>query len=96
MVTQPDAQEKICGPIISPWQHVRHYCVQQLRLAWFHMGNKLNLSTEEQSFFIMQCMEGLLEVCDSLSMTVETVYNKFLCNYTGEHQSAAPLTQWKI
>ena len=62
LATQPDALEKIRGPIISPRQDVHHYCVGQLRNAWLHMGNKLSLSPKEQSFFIMQCMERLLEV----------------------------------
>lgn len=63
LVTQPDALEKIRGPIISPRQDVHRYCVGQLRNVWHHLGNKLSLSPKEQSFFIMQCMERLLEVC---------------------------------
>ena len=62
LVTQADAQEKICGPVISTWQSVRHYCVMQLRSVWLHIGNKLQLSLDVRSFFIMQCMQNLLEV----------------------------------
>ena len=62
LVTQPDAEEKISGPIISRREHVHHYCRGQLRNVWLHMGDKLSLSLKEQSFFIMQCMERLLEV----------------------------------
>ena len=62
LVTQADAQEKICGPVISNWQSVHHYCVMQLRSVWLHICNKLQLSFDERSFFIMQCMQNLLEV----------------------------------
>ena len=62
LITQPDAHERISGPVISSWQHIRHYCVSQLRSLWWHMSNSLQLSTEEQSFFIMKCMLSLMEV----------------------------------
>ena len=62
LLTQPDAQQKISGPVISSWQSVRHYCVSQLRSVWLHMGSNMKLSLEEQSFFIMKCMHTLVEV----------------------------------
>ena len=62
LITQPDGHERISGPVISSWQHIRHYCVSQLRGIWWHMSNSLQLSTEEQSFFIMKNMLSLMEV----------------------------------
>ena len=73
LVTQPDAQEKISGPIISPKQHIHHYCIGQLRNAWRHMGDKLSLSPEKHSFFIMQCMERLLEVFIAINNYLPTL-----------------------
>ena len=82
LVTQPDAQEKISGPIISPKQHAHHYCMGQLHNAWRHMGDKLSLSPEEQSYFIMQCMERLLEVCiASININCHSSY----CIYNSSH-----------
>ena len=62
LITQPDGHERISGPVISSWQHIRHYCVSQLRGLWWHMSHSLQLSTEEQSFFIMKSMLSLMEV----------------------------------
>ena len=62
LITQPDAQEKISGPVISTGQHIRHYCVSQLRSVWRHMNNNLQMSSEELSFFIMRCMQTMMEV----------------------------------
>lgn len=63
LLTQPDAQQKISGPVISSSQPVQHYCVTQLQNVWIHIGKNMKMSLEEQSFFLMQCMENFLEVC---------------------------------
>ena len=72
LLTQPDAQQRISGPVISEWQTIRHYCVMQLRSVWLHMGNKLKISPEEQSFLTLRCMHNLLEVC---------LLNRKVCSY---------------
>ena len=64
LLTQPEAEAGICGPIISPWLSVRHYCATQLRTMWMHMRNNLGLSDEERSFFIFCCTKQLYEVCN--------------------------------
>lgn len=65
LLTQPEAEAGICGPIISPWLSVRHYCATQLRNMWMHMRNNLGLSDEERSFFIFCCTKQLYEVCNA-------------------------------
>ena len=62
LLTQPEAETTIHGPIISEWLSVRHYCVSQLRTMWMHLRNNLSLSDEERSFFVMRCTKRLYEV----------------------------------
>ena len=62
LLTQPEAEAAIHGPIISEWLSVRHYCVSQLRTMWMHLKNNLSLSDEERSFFVMRCTKRLYEV----------------------------------
>ena len=57
LLTQPDALDKIKGPLISGWQPVRLYCISQLRMIWAHIRINLMLSEEEHSFLIMSCMK---------------------------------------
>ena len=66
LLTQPDADRAIHGPIISDWLSVRHYCVSQLRTVWLHMRNNLGVSDEERSFLLMRCMKRLYEVSTPL------------------------------
>ncbi len=61
LISQADGQKKI-SRVLSSWQPIRHYCVTQLRSLWLHMGNNMRLTLEEQSFFVMKCMETLLKV----------------------------------
>ena len=63
LLTQPDAEGVIHGPIISEGLSVRHYCVSQLRTMWMHLRSNLNLSNEERSFLVMRCTMRLYEVC---------------------------------
>ena len=77
LLTQPDAQQRISGPVISKWQAIRHYCVMQLRSVWLHMGNKLKISPEEQSFLTLQSMHNLLEVC--LNLVVISISTNYFC-----------------
>ena len=63
LLTQPDADRKISGPVISSSHPIRDYCVMHLRNVWLYIGKNLKMSLEEQSFFLMQCMEKCLEVC---------------------------------
>ena len=62
LLTQPDADTKIHGPIISDWQSIRHYCVSQLKSVWQHMRNNLGLSEEERIFLATKCMEAFQKV----------------------------------
>ena len=64
LLTQPDADAKIHGPIISDWQSIRHYCVSQLRTVWQHMRNNLGLSEEERTFFVTRCLKNFHKVHD--------------------------------
>ena len=62
LLTQPEAEANLHGPIISEWLSVRHYCVSQLRTMWLHMRNNLGLSDEERSFLVMKLMWRFCEV----------------------------------
>jgi len=81
LITQPDAQEKISGPVISSWQHIRHYCVSQLRSVWWHMNNNLQMSTEELSFFIMKCMQTMIEVTHAV--VIQQTPNVYMYGFQG-------------
>ena len=48
LLTQPEAEAAIHGPLISEWLSVRHYCVSQLRTMWMHIQNNLSLLDEER------------------------------------------------
>jgi len=63
LLTQPEAEKDIHGPIISKKLSVRHYCVSQLCTVWKHMQENLGLSDEERSFLVMHCTNRLYEVC---------------------------------
>ena len=60
-ISQPDAQEKLTR-VISEWQSARHYCVSQMRSAWLHLGTEMNLTLEQKTFFVTQCLLTLLKV----------------------------------
>ena len=59
LLTQPEAEAAIHGPIISK----RQYCVSQLRTVWKHMRKSLGLSDEERSFLVMCCTKRFYKVC---------------------------------
>lgn len=62
LLTQPDFQRHILGPIMSDWQSLRNYCISQVRTMWMFMQNKLDLTEEERCFFIMNTMAKFHEV----------------------------------
>ena len=62
LLTQPEAETAIHGPIISERLSVRHYCVTQLRTVWMHIRNNLGLLDEQRSFLLMCCTNRLYEV----------------------------------
>ena len=62
LLTQPEAEARLHGPIISKEVSVRHFCVSQLRSMWRHMRDSLGLSEEERSFFVMRLMWRLYRV----------------------------------
>ena len=71
LLTQPDAQKNIHGPIISNWLSVRHYCVSRLRNIWMHIRNNLAISDEERFFLTMRCMERFYEVHENVLVPVQ-------------------------
>ncbi len=85
LLTFPDSDAKIHGPIISDWQSVRHYCVSQLRTVWQHMRNNLGLTEEARTFFVNGCLKtfhkvvspGDIMMCLSTSC-VYTVYQRLV------------------
>lgn len=65
LLTQPEADAHIHGPLISDWQSVRHYCVSQLMTVWMHMRNNLSISDEERSFLLMRCCKQFYELMNT-------------------------------
>ena len=63
LLTQPEAEAAIYGPIISKRLSVRQYCVSQLRTVWKHIRKNLGLSDEERSFLVMCCTKRFYKVC---------------------------------
>ena len=80
MLTQPDAQKNIHGPLISRWLSVRHYCVSQLRSIWLHIRNNLGISAEERSFLIMKCMMRFYKVNTGPNTT--SFFHEQLCRFS--------------
>ena len=54
------------GHIISDWQPLRHFCLEQLRRIWLFLRCNLQLSDEERSFLILQALHHLFEVRASI------------------------------
>ena len=63
LLTQPEAEAAIYGPIISKRLSVRQYCVSQLRTVWKHIRKNLGLSDEERSFLVMCFTKRFYKVC---------------------------------
>ncbi len=78
LLTLPNADARIHGPLISDRQSVRHYCVSQLRTVWQHLRNNLGLSEEERTFFVNQCLMTFHEVVIIIIVTVIFV-EYFVC-----------------
>ena len=78
LLTQPDADKHIHGPIISEKFSVRHYCVSQLRILWMHLLNNLGLSEEQRSFFTMRAMNRLREVSPKHCIKYRIYHSSFL------------------
>eukprot|EP00731_Ephydatia_muelleri_P021734 Em0014g325a len=74
LLTQPNADKKLHGTIISDYLPIRNYCVYQLRKIWDHMKNNLNISDEERSTLLMRCMNRFYE---GASLTQGGVYEVF-------------------
>ena len=62
LLTQPDADKKLCGTIISDSLPIRHYCVSQLKTLWLSMRDNLNITSEQRSSLVTRCMKRFYEV----------------------------------
>ena len=63
LLTQPDADTKLHGPIISKWLPLRHYCLAKLNEISLLIKSKLDISEEVFTLLMMSCMKKLCEVC---------------------------------
>lgn len=63
LLTQPDADTKLHGPIISQWLPLRHYCLAKLNEISLLITSKLDTSEEVFTLLMMSCMKKLCEVC---------------------------------
>ena len=63
LLTQPDADKKLHGPIISSWLPLRHYCLAKLNEISLLIKSQLNIQEEVFFLLIMNCMKKLCEVC---------------------------------
>ena len=62
LLTQPDVEQHIHGPIISKEVPLRSYCLSQLQSVWYHIRNNLNIFDEQRSFLVMQAMWNFYKV----------------------------------
>ncbi|XP_065828093.1 uncharacterized protein [Oscarella lobularis] len=62
LLTQPDAGAIIKGRVISDWQSVRHYCMNQVKTLWAFLRENLKFSDEERTFFVTSALHKFLEV----------------------------------
>ena len=62
LLTQPDADKKLHGPIISEWLPLRHYCLAKLNEISLLIKSKQNIPEEVFFLLIMNCMKKLCEV----------------------------------
>ena len=62
LLTDDDAEEKMCGHVFPEGYPVRHHCVEQLRAMWTHLSSSLRISSEERSYLVSRCMWNLLKV----------------------------------
>ena len=67
-----DTYHVTAGHIISDWQPLRHFCLEQLRQVWLFLQCNLDLSEEGRSFLIVQAMHRLFEVCKYLSDSISS------------------------
>ena len=68
LLTQPDADARIHGVVISEWLSLRHYCISQLKTLWLHMRNNMGLSEEQRSFYVAQALYRLRQVRETLAL----------------------------
>ena len=63
LLTQPDTDDKIRGPIFSPELSLHHYCVAQLRTMWvhFHLHN-IDKPPSERTIVMSKCFRKFYEV----------------------------------
>jgi hypothetical protein len=67
LLTNPQAQEAVHGHLISDWQPLRHFCLQQLRHIWLSMQTNLELNNEERDFFFVEAMLALFKKGQSVN-----------------------------
>ena len=68
LLTQPNADARIHGVIISEWLSLRHYCISQLKTLWMHMRNNMGLSEEQRAFYVAQALYRLRQVRETLAL----------------------------
>ena len=80
LLTQPSAEEKVVGKIVSGAHPIRQYCASQLEALWECMLNNYSISVEERLFLMKGCLLQWFEVSyECMCMNVFIVYWKSLC-----------------
>ena len=62
LLTQPHAEERMRGTVISQKWPFRNYCTVTLQAVWKHMRSSLHLTLEKQSYLISQSLRQFLKV----------------------------------
>lgn len=62
LLTQPDAEQHIQGPIIARQQIIKEYCFIQLQAMWKNLRDNLGFTEEQRSFFVMLAMDKVFKV----------------------------------
>ena len=79
LLTQPSAEDKVAGKILSSGP-VRQYCASQLEALWECMLKNYGISVEEHLFLMKGCLLQWFEVCVCVCVcVVSAVIYMYMC-----------------
>ena len=78
LLSQPDAELKLAGKLISEEESIRQYCVSQMFKMWNLLKEGLNISEEERRLLVRGCLNNLLEVCWWCTKSTVVLINTYI------------------
>lgn len=84
LLTQPSAEEKVVGKIVSGAHPIRQHCASQLEALWVCMLNNYCISVEERLLLMKGCLLQWFEVsleCICMNSVKRSVF-MFMCVLT--------------